>query len=592
MRRRQPPSHDAADFLGEVSLFAGLPAPARAELARGARWLHVPAGSYLFQEGDPATDLAVVWSGRLEVLRRIDHKTRELEVVGTLSRGASVGELSVLTGEPRSASIRALRDTELLVIGADIFERVMLREPELGRALARALAQRLRHGIQPGDQIDTPHTIAVIPLGDGLPVQRFLDRFIPAVAQYGGVAVAEADGESGDGERPDPVRHGDESREHRWAARLDRLEDDCPFVLLISRNPADDPAWTRFCLRSADRALFLVRGGTPPPWATADERAHGRDLVFVASSLHTERMAAARHLLHPRALHHVPEDDRFDAAVDRVARRTTKNAVGVVFSGGGARGFAHIGVLERLEDAGVDIDRVGGCSAGALAAGMVALGWSAARISDVCRAELVERKPFSDFTVPREGLIKGKRAAAMLERIFGDVHIEELSLPLFVVSADLSTGELMVHREGLLREAVAASMSIPGFSPPVRLDGRLLVDGGLLDNFPTDVMRELDEGPVIGVDVMRQFPIAEDADARRVARSLKDNIGPGIISTLARAMVLGGRRRAEQNRAETDLLISPDVHDIGLFDFERIDDAVAAGRRAADEALANGLPWE
>jgi predicted acylesterase/phospholipase RssA len=105
-------------------------------------------------------------------------------------------------------------------------------------------------------------------------------------------------------------------------------------------------------------------------------------------------------------------------------------------------------------------------------------------------------------------------------------------------------------------------------------------------------MRELDEGPVIGVDVMRQFPIAEDADARRVARSLKDNIGPGIISTLARAMVLGGRRRAEQNRAETDLLISPDVHDIGLFDFERIDDAVAAGRRAADEALANGLPWE
>ncbi|MCX7620074.1 MAG: patatin-like phospholipase family protein [Acidimicrobiales bacterium] len=594
LRRRQPPSHDAGDFLADVSLFAQLPASARADLARGARWVYLPAGSYLFREGDPADDLAVVWSGRLEVLRQIDPKGHEQEVVGTFARGATVGELSLLTSEPRSASVRALRDTELLVVNAAVFERVMLREPGLGLAVARALAQRLRHGYGSLKHPDTPHTIAIIPFDPGLPIQRFLDRFIQTVAQYGGVVVAEEADDNGmpDG-RPTGITHGDsaERREQRWAARLDRLEDDFSFVLLVSRHPTVDLAWTRFCLRSADRVLFMLRAGAPPAAVAKDDRALGRDLVFVSSALKTEQIAPARRHLQPRALHHLPDDGGFDAAVDRIARRMTKHAIGLVFSGGGARGLAHIGVIERLQDAGIEIDRAGGCSAGAMAAAMVAAGWSADEILEICRRELVDHKPFSDFTVPREGLIKGKRVSGMLERIFGDVCIEELARPLFVVSADLASGELTVHREGLLRDAVLASMSIPGLMPPVRLDGRLLVDGGLLDNFPVDVMRELDEGPVIGIDVMRQFPLAE-AERGPASKGLKDAIGPGIISTLARAMVLGGRSRAEQNRADADLLITPDVHNIGLFDFDRIDDATEAGRRAADEALACGLPWE
>lgn len=175
----------------------------------------------------------------------------------------------------------------------------------------------------------------------------------------------------------------------------------------------------------------------------------------------------------------------------------------------------------------------------------------------------------------------------MLLRVFCDTRIEELSLSMFAVSADLATGDLVVHRDGLVRDAIAASMAIPGIAPPIQLGGRLLVDGGILDNFPVDVMAATNEGPVIGVDVMRQFPMPDRSMVRGRGR---EAAGPGIVSTLARSMVLGGWQRSEQNRRAADLLISPAVDGIGMFEFDRLDEALDAGRRAADLAIAEGLP--
>jgi predicted acylesterase/phospholipase RssA len=253
--------------------------------------------------------------------------------------------------------------------------------------------------------------------------------------------------------------------------------------------------------------------------------------------------------------------------------------------------MAHVGVIERLVEAGVPLDRVGGCSAGSFAAGLLALQRSPAEMIEICREELAEHHPFTDFTVPREALIRGRKAMAMLTRVFGETRIEELPVSMFAVSADLATGTLVTHRQGLLRDAVAASMSIPGFAPPIHADGQLLVDGGLLDNLPVDVMAATGEGPVIAVDVMREFPLPDAMGAGPArGRVFRDLVGPGIVSTIARSMVLGGWQRAEQNRRQADVLISPAVDEIGLFEFDRLDDAVAAGRRAADAALARGLP--
>ena len=176
-----------------------------------------------------------------------------------------------------------------------------------------------------------------------------------------------------------------------------------------------------------------------------------------------------------------------------------------MLSGGGARGLAHIGVLDELLAAGVNLDRVGGCSMGALVGALFAAGLAPDEIEAKLRAELVERNPMNDYTIPLAALVAGRKAEAMLLRLFGDVQIEELEREFFCVSSDLVTSELVVHRRGNLYEAVGASFCLPGIGPPVAAGDRLLVDGGVLDNLPVATMAARGEGPVIAVDVSSRF---------------------------------------------------------------------------------------
>jgi predicted acylesterase/phospholipase RssA len=234
-------------------------------------------------------------------------------------------------------------------------------------------------------------------------------------------------------------------------------------------------------------------------------------------------------------------------------------------------------VVGALQDARLEIDRVGGCSIGALIGALVAEGMSAAEMRDVCAREFVRRSPFNDYTLPRASLIRARKARRMLERIFGERRIEELSRPLYTVSADLLSSRLVVHARGPIVEAVGASMSIPGIAPPLQRDGGLLVDGGVLNNLPVDLMAEADEGPIVAVDVIRRMPDGGSAPPL-----------PTITETLSRATVLGSVERAERNRALATLLITPEVQDIPLRDFHSLDRAIEAGRRAAEETLEQG----
>ena len=174
-----------------------------------------------------------------------------------------------------------------------------------------------------------------------------------------------------------------------------------------------------------------------------------------------------------------------------------------------------------------------------------------------------------------------------MRRVCGEVRIEQLALDYFCVSADLLTAEVVVHRRGALADAVMASMSVPGIVPPVRHGGRLLVDGGILDNLPVDVMLDLDVGPVIAVDVMRRAPLGPGHGAPAI---------PSIHETLLRAGVLGSSRVSDRNRARAQLVIAPDVRGIGMLEFRRLDAIVEAGRAAAEavveEALALGRGGE
>ena len=164
-----------------------------------------------------------------------------------------------------------------------------------------------------------------------------------------------------------------------------------------------------------------------------------------------------------------------------------------------------LALLAELEDDGIEVDRYGGCSMGSLIAAMAAAGWSPQTIRDRCHDELVRRSPFNDYTIPRVALIRSRKAGRMLDRLFGGLTIEELAKPLFTVSADLLSSRLVIHRQGSVIEAVGASMSIPGLAPPLPHGGRLLVDGGVLNNLPVDAMADAAEGPIVAVDVVRRL---------------------------------------------------------------------------------------
>ena len=186
-----------------------------------------------------------------------------------------------------------------------------------------------------------------------------------------------------------------------------------------------------------------------------------------------------------------------------VADRLAGRSLGLALAGGGARAFAHVGVLRELEDAGLHVDRVTGASIGAVIAGLHATGIDGATLEEICYAEFVRRRPFSDYRLSGRSLARGHRVRAAMERHYGtDTVLEGLPRQLSMVSVDLVSRTRQVHRRGRLLDAALASSRLPVlFAPLAQDDGRLLVDGGVLDNLPTDLLVERDEGPVVAVTI-------------------------------------------------------------------------------------------
>ena len=538
-----------ATFLSGLPLFRHAPPESLYRIAEATVRVELAARDRLFAANEPAADLHVVLSGRLEIV------SPDGEVLREIGPGSVLGELAVVTDSPRSASVRARRDCELLSINGPRFQALLRADPALGFALLRQLALQLRESAGLGSVTAAPAVFTVVPFVPAEQLTQLWADLVDAFAELGPTAPV------------GPPLDGADS----FGPALARLEADHAHVLLLADGP--EP-WRSFAIRQADRVV-VVAGASPPP---RDHGLAGAELVF-SEPLSAEATVEWLDSFAPRAHHHVQPDDR-RAGTRRAARRMTGRGLGVVLSGGGARGGAHIGALEVLAGAGLELDHVGGCSIGSFVGVMAASGWDAERMRDVWASELVRRSPFGDITVPRVSLIRGRRVAAMLERVFGEATLEELPRAAFAVSADLIASELVVHRRGRASQAVGASMAIPGLAPPQRQGGRLLVDGGILNNLPVDVLAATGEGPVIAVDVMRR-PDAPDGDESSQAL-------PGIMETLTRSTALGSSERAERNRALAALTIVPQVQAIALRDFAEIDRAIEAGRVATAAALEDG----
>ncbi|MEQ1754784.1 MAG: patatin-like phospholipase family protein [Micropepsaceae bacterium] len=550
-------------------------------LLTNAEWFSLPGGAVLSRDGDNDQAVFIVVTGCLGVFTPDDSGFDHF--IAQIPAGETVGEMSVITGDAHSARLVALRDSELLRIGKSAFERLLARHPRLSLNLMRILVRRLRHSSRKSTSTQTARTIAFVPLHPGIDAKALgesLSSAFKSIALTAGTVGREAVG-----------------RPSEWFAHVESKND---LVLYIGDSP--ESPWTQLCVRQADRIFLVARAGEPVAHHFHNPETRGRlrrqhpELILLQSPGGPGMSATALGPKTPVGLHHYLRDNN-KADVERFARILSGRAVSLVLAGGGARGFAHIGVIRALQEAGVPFDFVGGSSMGGIIAAGIAMGWDNKELSQRVRRAFVDTNPLSDFTLPLVAVLRGKKVSKMLHEHFGDVQIEDLHRTYFCVSSNLTLGRAHVHRDGPLWKALRATVAIPGLLPPVVHDKNLLVDGGLMNNMPVDIMSTIAQGPVIGIDVAgTEALVVEGEDfvdqpwLPLFRKQLKG--APSIVSILMRSGTVGNEVQRHQAREQADLLFDPPLPGIGLRSWQSFDETIELGYQHAQEVIEeNGLDF-
>ena len=563
---------DPIALLNRSPLFHGLDRLTLTAIAAELEWLSLPGGSILFEAGEVPDSMYLVIAGRLAAFDAGTPARR----IGMIAAGESVGEMGLVSGHGRTATVRALRDTVLLRLPRASFDRVILRNPVAMLRVAQLVVRRME-AIGRRDTLTGSRTYTIVPQSIEVDVAGFATELVEALRRIGRTELVW------------PIRGAEHTS--GWFHGIESAND---FVVYVA-----DPSpttWSQLCVRQADTLLMLTRAEAPAaPWSVRIRHPvtgavnSPAELVLLHSGA-VERGAASRWCAQLPGVphHHVrgPED------VARIARLLSGKAVGLVLSGGGARGFAHIGVVRALREAGVPIDLVGGTSIGAIMGAGVAAGWTHEEMVERFRRTFVKTNPLSDYTLPIVSLVSGRKVSRLLREEFGDLAIEDLPLPFYAVSANLTTGHGSVHRSGLLWRWLRASVAIPGILPPVFNNGDVHVDGGAINNLPVDIMRLANPGIVIGVDVGSDRTFSadiSDVDLPPLWRLLgwfrKNRQRPTILQILIRAGMINSAAATAAGRELTDLLLHPPLADIDLLHWRAFERASEVGYRHASEQL-------
>lgn len=531
----------------------------------------LPGGRPLYEAGERSDDLYFLRAGRLAA-RIGDFHPRLV----TIRPGETVGEMAVIAGAAHSATVFALRDSELISTPKQVFLDRVRADPDLLIDLSRLVLARSRETIRDEPAI-ARHVYAIVALSPAVKAYVVADQLNEALKRMGHTSAALA------------IDSGPATPE--W---FSRIENQSEFVLYSVET--DEAAWGALVGRQVDGLIYVARGsevptGRPSPLAASPWTIAG-DLILLQDPAEraprgSEAWSAA---VTPARLFNLRNAHRGD--LDRMARALAGRSIGLVLSGGAARAYAHVGAIEALREAGAPIDFIGGVSMGAIIGAGVAMGWDQAELDARLRKAFVDSSPLSDLTWPIVAITKGDLVRQRLAEHFGDRMIGDLWLPFFCVSSNLTTGGQRIHRQGRVREALLASLSLPGVLPPVTVGEDVLVDGAVLNNFPADVMRSFHSGPIVGVDVGRGRSL-DAADVVRPSsaigwlRSGAWRKGAPIISLLIRSATVTATQQMAAAHELTDLLIQPNLDHVEIGDWKAYDPAVEEGRRVTRAALAD-----
>ncbi|KAG1051266.1 hypothetical protein G6F43_006518 [Rhizopus delemar] len=578
-------------------------------------WMQVSAGQIICREGEPSNEIYMVLHGRLRTIH--EKKEGEIEILGEFGHGDSVGELEVLTGVPTSATLHAIRDTELARMPKTLFNALALRHPEITLQISRMIAFRsLQLVMHRNNDMQNPNvlrinskadasaaiasitdgnpkvypelygrnnvnlkTIGIIPVNSTVPVTEFAESLKSALIHSVGatcVLLNSATVTTIMGKYAFS-RLG----KLKMASWLAQQEEKYRIVLYLADGGVTSQ-WTRTCIRQAD-CILLVGLGDGDPSVGEYERflinlktTARKELVL----LHGERHCAPgttqnwlKNRLWIQAHHHVymamrqhasltatekfrppwlAEQGRkmtsgsinmlanvkdqikeyysavppFSRLLDfkktttssihgldsaarndfaRLARRLCGKSVALVLGGGGARGIAHVGVIQAIEEAGIPIDIIGGTSIGSFVGGLYARNMDL--VSVIARSRMFAGRVSSiwrqimDLTYPVTAWFTGHEFNRAIWKCIGDSQIEDYWLPYYAVTTNITFSRMEVHTTGYAWRYIRASMSLSGYMPPICDNGNMLVDGGYMDNLPVSVAKNMGADIIIAVDV-------------------------------------------------------------------------------------------
>ena len=565
-------------------LFERLPESIRDQFLNSLEEVRVGGGECLIKEGEEANCLYIVLQGRLKVYKE---KNSDREVcLGEIGVGQVVGEMGVIADSKRVATVYAIRDSIVLKLSKEKFLSLSILHPSILLNFSRVCITRLVSSVNTRKHSPLK-TIALLPAGDLGISQEFIRRFIKKLNQKA------------------KVLHVTSGSLYKEASDLLLQEERYTYVVYEADQNLTE--WTKLCIRQADRIVFigdkehLVHLNEVERYFAQDKRHVESELVILHPKENEDDKGVACYL-QQRTMdryHHIY--GFCDQDLQRFIRLMCGEAIGLVLSGGGARGFAHIGLIRALQEKNIPIDYVGGTSMGAAIAAGVAMGMNHHKLAQVAKDFMVPATKKWDFTLPILSLRSGKGVTEACQEIIGiNRYIEDCRTNFFCVATNLSKHRLEIIERGLLWKAVRSSLSLPVIFPPiVDLGGDLIIDGGIINNFPVDIMKtRINGGRILAASVTPScHPKYDESSAVVSGWDLymegllhhKDSY-PRIGNIIMSSLMLGSEHHQIEMEHQADFCVKYDMKDIDLLDFHRCQEIIDRGYETALRQL-EGSPF-
>jgi NTE family protein len=556
--------------------------------------LELPTHAVLFNQGDASRNVFWVMTGKL--VASLITETGEKRILGYIEAGEIVGELGAFSTEPRLLTVTVLKKAELLYLSTEDFIEICSNYPSVLFEVLTPIINRSRSTLQTLSGQTLPENVVILPANRQINIEAFASELKSYADKYKNLKMIV------DKDVNLNAKATDFHETMRQLTHGIKSSQQVIYLLQSFDTPLAD-----YAMRLANR-VYIVGDSEADAQISHSilNKLEGQKPHFIATPrlilLHPENAITpknARQWLDQYEFslyHHVRLHNEKD--FNRLLRFIRGIAVGVVLGGGGTRGFAHLGAIKAIRNAKIPIDIIGGCSAGAIAGACYALHPHYKGAFRKFRKIALHSKhsvSWFNLTWPRISLFNAKNFTEAQQEAFGETLIEDLWLPYFCISCNLTTHTEAIHLRGKLWEKTRASSSIPGIIPPMVLEGEMHLDGGAMNNLPVDVMRQLlgKKGRIIAIDLNSFTPSNERYDfppilSMRTALFARLKF-PRFIDTFLQGIFIGSWIKTKQNSLAANLLISLNLNKFRMLyvDMKQAGELAKIGYDEAGRAIVN-----